>query len=254
MERNKGIRYAGAKGKISRHIVRIINSILKPGQIYCEPFVGSGKIIQSVRSDVTRIGSDIDPQIICLLRSVRDGWVPPDFVSEDDWKKWKKRSKTQVHPMCAFCGYACSFGGRYFQGYARSRKTEVNFAISAKKSLIRQRPFLQGCIFKCRDYRSVYSRAHVYYCDVPYKGTIPVGSTKTRFDSDKFWEWAEELSKKSTVLVSEYECPIRAEVVWEKSIAASIRTGTDGHGGSRGDGKRKLEKLFLLSKMKVGLF
>jgi DNA adenine methylase len=249
--RNKGVRYNGSKGKCTE-ITRIVNSLLRPGDLYWEPFLGAAKIMQGVRWE-ERFGSDADPNIVGLLNAVQAGWEPPSSVSEDEYKLWMSRRKTHVgDPMLGFVGYGCSFGARYFQGYARSKEGTVNFAASARTALLRQKPFLAGVKMFVDDYRnsSPYSHQHVViYCDPPYEGTKPVGADLKPFDSAAFWEWAKVVARAGhTVLVSEYKCPFPdAAVVWQKSVAAGIRFGTGGDGGDKGDGTRKTEKLFLLN-------
>jgi DNA adenine methylase len=249
-----GVRYLGSKGKCPE-IVRYVNELLKPGDVYWEPFVGAGKVIQHVRADVKRVGTDIDPAVIALLRAVRDGWDPPKRVTEEEYKQWKKvwrSGKDPDNPMIGFVGYATSFGGRFFEGYARSRTKDVNFAESARTSLLRQAPRLKGISLSVADYREPFklsrSKGHVIYCDPPYEGTKPCGSVKSKFDSDTFWSWAMAMMNQGwIVLVSEYTCPImNTTVLWEKSVAAGIRFDTKGDGGARGSGRMKHEKLFSL--------
>lgn len=248
----KGIRFIGSKGKCGE-IARIVNDLMPPNGTYWEPFVGAGKIMQGVRA-AHRYGSDIDCHIIDLLTSIQRGWEPPSRVSEDDYKYWKKACRQGARdPLIGFIGYACSFGGRFFEGYARSKQADVNFAASARRSLLRQKPFLQDVLWWRGDYSNyrdeqLVDRPDLIYMDPPYAGTKPCGSVKTQFDSTAFWKWATQKAKHSIVLVSEYTCPVKhAVVVWEKSVSAGIRFGTGGDGGAKGSGKRKLEKLFLLN-------
>jgi DNA adenine methylase len=253
--RSKGVRYCGAKGRQAEYIVPIINSLTRGRGVYWEPFVGSGKIIQSVKAD-WRIGSDIDRPIIALLRAVQEGWNPPLKVTEEEYAAWMARRdnpKYDYNPMMGFVGYGCSFGARYFQGYARSKKGEVNFAESARLALLRQKPFLKDVTLLCRPYTAPGknpAEIDVIYCDPPYNGTKPVGSKVSKpFDSAEFWKTAMRYVEcGATVLVSEYTCPIKsAEVLWESKVAAGIRYGTGGDGGGKGSGKRKPEKLFCLN-------
>jgi DNA adenine methylase len=249
----KGIRYSGAKGKC-REIVKIINSYTRGTLKYWEPFVGSGKIIQSVRAGF-RYGSDIDRPIINLLLAVQSGWNPPETVTEKQYKLWMSRRNDPAYensPMLGFIGYGCSFGARYYQGFARSKRGTVNFAASARAALLRQKPYLENkVVLWISDYRQAFLSGRfpdVVYCDCPYNDTKPAGSKMERFDSAEFWEYAAEWSKRAVVLCSEYQCPIKsAKVVWAKSVPAGIRFGTNGNGGDRGSGKMKEERLFLLT-------
>jgi DNA adenine methylase len=240
----RGIRYAGAKGKCAG-IIRHIQSLIDVNKGYWEPFVGSGKIIQGVRNCM-RYGCDIDEPIITLLQSIQDGWIPPDRVTEKEYRHWMSQRGKIIDPMMGFVGYGCSFAGRYFQGYARSGST--NFAASAKRTLLRQKPFLVGAILMRRDYRETPKFwPGVVYCDPPYRGTKPVGSMPP-FNHKTFWKWAVEQSKHSTVLISEYTCPVPGAVIlWEKKVSAGIRFGTHGYGGNVGNYRKKVERLYCLN-------
>lgn len=235
----------------------IINSFTRGRGQYWEPFVGSGKVIQSVKAE-DRTGTDLDRPMIALLKAVQSGWNPPTVVTEDDYGLWMSRRKKLRYaddPMMGFVGYGCSFGARYFQGYARSKKGTVNFAESARAALLRQKPLLKDVYLFVDDYRQVMTggrlNPRVMYCDPPYRGTKPVGSAVTRaFDSDEFWQWAVNWAAKGwIVLVSEYECPVKtASVLWESKVAAGIRFDTGGDGGATGSGRKKYEKLYCLSE------
>ena len=73
-----------------------------------------------------------------------------------------------------------------------------------------------------------YDEAHyignsLIYCDIPYQGTKQYSISKN-FDYDKFWNWVREMSKKHTVLVSEYNAPNDFECIWSKTVTNSLNT------------------------------
>ncbi|WP_159796487.1 DNA adenine methylase [Streptococcus halichoeri] len=77
----------------------------------------------------------------------------------------------------------------------------------------------------------------IFYLDPPYEKTIQ-RSYKGNFDSQKFYDWAYEMSKKNIVLISSYEISdCRFKCVYEFESAKSTLQG----GGA---GKRT-EKLFM---------
>lgn len=80
------MQYIGGKYKVAKELAGIISSF-KP-RVYWEPFVGAGNVIQYVDAPV-KIGTDIDRHITSYLECVRDGWLPPAQVSEDDWRALK---------------------------------------------------------------------------------------------------------------------------------------------------------------------
>lgn len=254
---NRGIRFNGSKGKCPE-IVEVIQSLIKRDSYYWEPFLGAGKIMQSIRCR-ERAGSDIDPHIITLLQEIQNGWQPPNWkITEEQYQYWNKRRKKHPDlrdPMIGFIGYGCSFGARFFEGYARSKKGEVDFGASARMALLRQKPFLRGVTLACRPYNDQHTtRFHpdflkrlIIYADPPYEGTKRVGRGD-KFDSEEFWKWCRNfMAAGATVVVSEYKCPLDHVVLWEKKVAAGIRFGTGGDGGAKGSGKKKHEKLFCLN-------
>jgi DNA adenine methylase len=246
------VRYSAGKSRCVRGIVDVIRSLLSPGMSFWDPFCGSGKVIKDVRAR-KRYGSDIDPHVIDLLTAIQKGVKFPEVLSEDDYYYWKKRAeKGHRHPMIGFVGYGCSFGGKFFGGIARDKRTSRNFAAEAAMAVAEAGPALTGIRFSCHDYRidplkfekgiRFYEDEFtgVIYCDIPYEGTLKTGSTKDHFNSGEFWDWAESKSHKSIVLVSEYVCPIPGAVcLWEKTYGKSL--GKDGEGKGK-----KTERLFCL--------
>ncbi|WP_143887942.1 DNA adenine methylase [Streptococcus lutetiensis] len=81
----------------------------------------------------------------------------------------------------------------------------------------------------------------IFYLDPPYENTNLKGYSIDRFDSQSFYDWAYETSKKNIVLISSYEISdSRFECVYEFKNARSTLSG-----GNRGN---KTEKLFMVKK------
>ena len=65
----------------------------------------------------------------------------------------------------------------------------------------------------------------VIYCDPPYEGTL--GYKTGSFDHERFWEWAEKMSERNVVFVSEYST--RSDLfipIWQKEIQTAIRASS----------------------------
>ena len=78
----------------------------------------------------------------------------------------------------------------------------------------------------------------ILYLDPPYDGTTHKGYSIDGFDSQSFYDWAHEMSKKNIVLISSYEISDnRFECVYEFKKARSTFQG--GYG-------KKTEKLFMV--------
>lgn len=229
------MQYNGGKAAYAKAIAAIINE--HAPDIYWEPFVGAGSVIGLVRCQ-ERYGSDRDPHIIAFLKHVREGFKFPETVTEDDYRWWKACAPVTDtdYAMKAFVGYGCSFGGKFFGGYARSGSR--NYVKGAIMACTKQRPMLQGCRFMVGNYWERtppgLTSASVVYCDPPYQNTTRCGSGGV-LDHAAFWEWCRKLPCR--VYVSEYQASHGFKEVWSKDIRDGLR---------RSDGAAKVEKLFTL--------
>ena len=81
----------------------------------------------------------------------------------------------------------------------------------------------------------------ILYLDPPYENAVLEGYSIDRFNSQSFYNWAYEMSKKNIVLISSYEISDeRFECVYEFKTARSTLSG-----GNRG---KRTEKLFMVKK------
>jgi DNA adenine methylase len=223
------MRYLGGKSRIRKEIADVLNNSLR-GREYLEPFVGAGWVLQEVRADV-RYASDSNFALITMYEELLNGWIPPEFVSEEEYYRYKE-IQDEYDPMTAFVGIGCSYSGKWFGGYARSGNR--NYAANARNSLLKQLPLIKSVRFEYRDYRDWNPEDMLVYCDPPYANTTRY---KEEFDSDEFWSVMREWSKRNTVFISEYTAPDDFLVFRE------IRTKTDMRvGGMKED---RVEKLFL---------
>lgn len=82
----------------------------------------------------------------------------------------------------------------------------------------------------------------IFYLDPPYENTVIDGYSMKEFNSQSFYDWAYEMSKKNIVLISSYEITdSRFECVYEFKTARSTLAG----GNRRG---KLTEKLFMVKK------
>ena len=94
------MRYLGGKSKIRKEIASFLRSIREIGQTYFEPFVGGAWVLQEM--DGKRIASDGNKALIAMYKALQNGWIPPTFVSEDEWRKWRNTKTFSDNPMQAF--------------------------------------------------------------------------------------------------------------------------------------------------------
>lgn len=81
----------------------------------------------------------------------------------------------------------------------------------------------------------------ILYLDPPYENTILKGYSIHEFNSQPFYDWAYNMSKKNIVLISSYEISDeRFGCVYEFKTARSTLSG-----GNRG---KRTEKLFMVKK------
>ncbi len=200
--------------------------MMKPGQVYLEPFVGAAHVLSSVRT-TKRYASDSNPYLIAMYKALQNGWEPPDHISEEFYQKLRITTGKQKQDgpaipldenpypleLLGFAGHACAFGGKWFDGYARDpRKPGFNFAIKGKRSLARQLQYIRDVKFRCCSYDEWEPKNAMVYCDPPYEATTQPYFSKS-FDSDKFWDTMRKWSENNIVIISEYSAPDDFEMI-----------------------------------------
>lgn len=194
------MQYLGGKSKIRKEIARFLESV-REGRDYLEPFVGGGWVLQEMTG--RRTASDGNAALIAMYRALQHGWEPPDFVSESEYIK--ARSLSDDLPMKAFIGFGCSFAGKWFGGYARS-DNKTCYAVTSKRSLMKQLPLIQDVQFTACDYREHKPVNMLVYCDPPYANTTSY-SAFNEFNHNTFWETMRQWSASNMVVISEYSAP-----------------------------------------------
>lgn len=228
------MRYLGGKNRTAKRISVFLEGLRAEGQTYFDPFVGGAWVLQEMTGE--RIASDACRPLISLYRSILDGWVPPDSITEDDYAYWKS-SPEEDNPMKAFVGFGCSHSGKFFGGFARS--ADRNYCLNAKNSLLKQFKKLKGVKFIDGSFESHTPEGMLIYCDPPYAGTTSYGYFDS-FDHELFWMTMRRWSDNNTVVISEYQAPSDFTCVLE------IPVKTDMHGEGR---KGRVEKLFMQQKI-----
>lgn len=116
----------GSKRRIAKEILPIILKDRKPAQYYVEPFCGGCNTIDKV--DGPRLASDSNKYLIALLNHVQAGGEMPDYVSEQEYKRVKNSMGAGAEDWyIGFVGFSCSFGSKFFGGFARNiKKTAPN--------------------------------------------------------------------------------------------------------------------------------
>ena len=231
------MRYLGGKSRLSDDIAGFINSTIGKDQSYWEPFVGSGWIVMNVRAK-RKFASDINFYLIEMWKALQRGWVPPFTLSEEEYVAIKDSRGDYDPALVAFAGFACSWGGKWFGGYARTGRQ--NYAENGARSVTRKVLDMMDVQFFTADFfEQEPPENNMYiYCDPPYAGTT--GYDIAEWDTLAFWNRVEELeSCGHTVLVSEYDAPERYTCVREMYVSTRVRP--------RNGNEIRTEKLYMLN-------
>lgn len=241
------MRYVGGKSRIASYIAAVIGT----GVTYVEPFLGGGSVLEKIAPNFqTSYASDISEDLIIMWQALVDGWVPPESVSEDEYYMLMKSPPSALRGLA---GFGSSYGGKFFEGYARggfrrSGEPRNYFDESARNAAKIAKVMRDNNVrLKAIPYWDLNIHArHTVYCDPPYRIDMDRwgGKRETRnfgeFDHGKFWEVMDEWRNSgATVFVSEYEAPIDWECVAEFSHCRNLTLP----GGER---LPRTERLFML--------
>lgn len=228
------MQYLGGKSRISKKISEVINEISRwkvensqrtgsintgGGLCFVSLFCGTCSVESKVKGFEKKMLNDKHEYLIELLNGVKNGYELPESITEEEYK-YIRNNKDEDKVLSGFVGFGCSFGGKWFGGYARN-KTGTNYALQSKKSLLKDMETLMDAEFICKDYRDVeLPDGCIVYADPPYDGTTGYG--KEKFDSEAFWEYMREISKSHLVFISEQSAPDDFVAIWEKPFTRTL--------------------------------
>ena len=216
------MRYQGGKSRIAMEIATVINQSINQS-VFVSLFCGACSIESKIKAE-TIICNDKHEYLIEMLKGVQQGYELPDNISEEDYKLIRG-DKDKDKCLTGFIGFGCSFGGKWFGGYARD-KANTNYAAQSKKSLLKDIAYLKEAKFICKDYRDVeIPEGAIIYADPPYDNTTGYGNEK--FSSKEFWEYMRYLSKNHMVFISEQCAPNDFIYIWEKPFTRTLDVNKD---------------------------
>lgn len=233
------MKYMGSKARYAKELLPIILSGAQPGQVYVEPFVGGANMIDKAPATLLRIANDKNHYIIALYQALQAGWIPPEEVSEAEFRTIRFDKEAFPPYLVGFAGIACCYGGRWFKGYQRGENrdgTPRRYVAETRSALLKQLPRLKDVLFVSRDYRDLFiAGGSIVYCDPPYVGAV--APYVYRVYHDEFWRWCDSLVVRGCrVYVSEYNAPPHWTCVWKKEVGTSL--------GERVHGETVFERLF----------
>ena len=221
------MRYLGGKTRLAKEISQAILNDTPNRATYIEPFIGGGStFFETARHFESAVALDIQPDLILMYKALQMGWTPPGEMS---YTRWQELRDSEPSPERAFAGFACSFGGRFFEGFARSKGKPENFAGQGRNKILRQfRQVENGSVtFIQGDYsRLTPAPGDVVYCDPPYAGTTQYTSKRSQvpfFDHKLFWDKMRQWRGAGVnVYVSEFNAPDDWTPIWAKQRSVSV--------------------------------
>lgn len=197
------MQYQGGKWAASRWIAQYLTQQGRGATSYLEPFVGGASVAARVVPQMEKaILADARLDLILCWSSITKGWEPPHEVSESRYTELRNAEPSALR---GFVGHCCSFGGRWFNGYARNNNGR-SYAAAGKRSCLRKAVTLKPAAWACADYRTWAPRdGWLVYADPPYRG---VRDHRLPFHHDTFWDTMREWrAAGAVVVVSEYSAP-----------------------------------------------
>ena len=237
------MKYLGGKFRTAGDIAGYINSVIGNDQPYWEPFVGAAWVLRRVSSQ-KRYASDINHYLISMWLAVQNGWVPPSVVTNEEYNEIKGNIDQYPPELVSFVGFATSWGGKWFGGYARDPNSDRNYAKEGMLSLLRAAPLVRSVEFFTANFLVAPppEESMLIYCDPPYMDTTKYNFAP-QFNHDRFWNRVRELEGMGhNVIVSEYSAPDDFQVVLEMQT----RTDLNVAGGIKDD---RIERVFSLSPL-----
>jgi DNA adenine methylase len=231
--------YLGSKARHAADIISITTANRRVDQIYVEPFVGGGNVINKVPQGAGRIANDKNVGMVSLLHALGNlGWTPPETMSKAEWQRIMKKAPvlaklpTLEQAEFAFAATGPTFGsmwcGQWAKDYPGMEGTRYR---QARDAALKDAPGLKGIEFHSGSYSDlVFPDESLIYCDPPYVGTTDYAGSKTKivvgeslgantWKAGPFWKWADDLVVKRgcTVFVSEYKGPAPSAFSFEPS-------------------------------------
>lgn len=210
------MRYIGGKSRIASWIVSNLKTL--DNQNIVEPFCGGLSITEKLNPI---FASDRCESLIYLYKALQTDWVPPSNLSENEYKAIRAKGD-QTDPLYAFAAFGCSFGGKFWGGYAREGKR--NFALNAKNSLLSKILNCKNVDFRFGGYKEQeYPEQSLIYCDIPYLNTTK--GYQHQFNHWDFYRWCEEMrERKYTIVISEFTQPKGSKILNRKTSVSDLRT------------------------------
>lgn len=234
------MRYMGGKFRQSKAIVQCMKPYFNENTVYVEPFCGglwsAARVAEELKPNSMVLNDVNKPLMLLWQKCYKEGcdWLPIDLQEIERHYYEIKTAADDANPLTAWYGIACSFGGKWFGGVARSSHNGKGIGFEPQRRSTADKISAVGMcnpIFCIGSYESLnIPDGAVVYCDPPYAGRTKAHHFDT-WDNDAFWEWVRDLSSRCTVFVSCFDCPADFEVVysWGDTVVRHLNSkGSDG--------------------------
>lgn len=225
------MRYVGGKARLAVAIRDTILAATTDRHTYVEPFVGGGSTFERLAPHFdTAVAYDLSPDVIAMWQGVTSGeFMPPMDVSEEEYQRLRNEPPSALR---GFVGFAGSFGGKFFGGYARGKTAKGeprNYVAEGARAVNRIASAVAqtDTTFIHASYDEwVPVPGAVVYCDPPYADTQ--GYSTGGFDSAQFWRVMDEwVAAGAHVFVSEYTAPDHWGVLLERKHRQNLALSSD---------------------------
>ena len=157
------MRYQGGKSKIAKQLAEMMSNISskreRESNCFVSLFCGSCAIEVRLSNNFNRvICNDNHYYLIELYKALQNGYVPPDYITPEEYQRVKENINSEPPEYVGFVGFGSSFGGKWFGGYGRSKKPNGELrwhSEESKRALLRDIEYLIDVEFICNDYRGV---------------------------------------------------------------------------------------------------
>jgi len=225
--------YLGGKGRCGKAITEVILSTTPRRETLVEPFLGGGSVARHLAPHFASVlAGDTHEDLMLMWQAAAAGWVGPRSVTETEYAAARNMAPCALR---AFIGFGCSYGGKWWGGYARPRgdrpcRTHPDYYARlasedvASLGAILSRARLERTTYETWE-RDIDERC-VVYADPPYANTTGYKSDR-EFDHAAFWITMQRWHDRGAhVFVSEYHAPDGWCSIWTKDQRRKVSGGT----------------------------
>lgn len=148
------MKYLGSKARVAKELTQIIQRYIDCNGIddYYEPFCGGCNVIDKIYCK-NKYASDNHRYLISLLKYVQEHYDNlPVHISEAQYNEVKENMDGYEEWYVGLVGFCATFSAKWFETYARDRKTNRDISSESIRNLRKQAPNLRGIQFRYGDY------------------------------------------------------------------------------------------------------